>query len=109
MKVELTPDAAQWVEAELDAGLFPTAEDAVRYAVNYARVSQLRSELEAAEAEGGSFNSDEVRRFAHEHLDNVARTHGEPPISPVSQKIENIKRIDASIERHKKLLIKLAQ
>ncbi|MBF0606410.1 MAG: hypothetical protein SFH39_07510 [Candidatus Magnetobacterium sp. LHC-1] len=76
MKVELTPDAAQWVEGELAAGRFPTPEDAIRYAVNYARVSKLRAELEAAEAEGGSFTSEEVRRFAREHLDRVARTHG---------------------------------
>ena len=74
MKVELTPDAAQWVEAELAAGRFPTAEDAIRYAVNYAKMSELRAELEAAETEGGSYSSDEVRRFAREHLDRLART-----------------------------------
>ena len=68
MKVGLTPDAAQWVEAELDARHFPTAEDAVRYAINQAKISKLRAELEAAEAEGGSFTSEEVRRFAREHL-----------------------------------------
>ncbi|MBF0465968.1 MAG: hypothetical protein HQK88_12355 [Nitrospirae bacterium] len=75
MKVELTPDAAQWVEAELDAGHFPTAEDAVRYAINHAKISQLRAELEAAEAEGGSFTTEEVRRFARKHLDSIVRTH----------------------------------
>ena len=74
MKVELTPDAAQWVEAELAAGRFPTAEDAIRYAVNYAKMAELRAELEAAEAEGGKFTTDEVRRFAREHLDRVAQT-----------------------------------
>jgi Arc/MetJ-type ribon-helix-helix transcriptional regulator len=74
VKVELTPDAAQWVEAELAAGRFPTAEDAIRYAVNYARLSELRAELQTAEAEGGSFTTDEVRRFAREHLDRVAGT-----------------------------------
>jgi Arc/MetJ-type ribon-helix-helix transcriptional regulator len=74
VKVELTPDAAQWVEAELAAGRFPTAEDAIRYAVNYAKMAELRAELEAAEAEGGNFTSDEVRRFAREHLDRVGRT-----------------------------------
>ena len=73
MKVELTPDAAQWVEAELAAGRFPTAEDAIRYAVNFAKMSELRAELEAAENEGGAFNSDDVRRFARAHLDLVAR------------------------------------
>lgn len=74
MKVELTPDAAQWVEAELAAGRFPTAEDAVRYAVNYAKLAGLRGELEAAEREGGSFTTDEVRRYARAHLDRVAGT-----------------------------------
>jgi Arc/MetJ-type ribon-helix-helix transcriptional regulator len=69
MKVELSPDAAQWVETEIAAGRFTNAEDAIRYAVNYAKMSELRKELEAAEAEGGAFTSDEVRRYVREHLD----------------------------------------
>ena len=69
MKVELTPDAAIWVEAELAAGRFATAEDAVRFAINEAKTAILRAEIEAAEVEGGRFTSDEVRRFAREHLD----------------------------------------
>ncbi|MBF0555516.1 MAG: hypothetical protein HQK96_13330 [Nitrospirae bacterium] len=72
MKVELTPDAAHWVETELAAGNFPTAEDAVRYAINNAKIAKIRAELEAAEAEGGSFTSDEVRRFVREQLDRAA-------------------------------------
>ncbi len=76
MKVELTPDAAQWVAAEVAAGRFSTPEDAVRYAVNYARMSQLRDELEAAEAEGGAFGTDEVRRFARACLDRVGQKPG---------------------------------
>jgi Arc/MetJ-type ribon-helix-helix transcriptional regulator len=71
MKVELTPDAAQWVEAELAAGRFSTAEDAIRYAVNFAKLSELRAEIEAAEAEGGAFTTDEVRRHVREHLDRA--------------------------------------
>jgi Arc/MetJ-type ribon-helix-helix transcriptional regulator len=73
VKVELTPDAVQWVEAEVAAGRFPTAEDAIRYAVTYAKLSDLRAELLAAEAEGGAFSADDVRRFARAHLDRVAR------------------------------------
>jgi Arc/MetJ-type ribon-helix-helix transcriptional regulator len=73
VKVELTPDTAQWVEAELATGRFPTAEDAIRYAVNYAKMSDLRAELEAAEREGGAFSSGDVRRHARAHLDRVAR------------------------------------
>lgn len=71
MKVELTPDAAQWVEAALAAGRFATAEEAVRHAVNAAKLSELRSELDAAETEGGSFTTQEVRQFARERLDGA--------------------------------------
>jgi toxin ParE1/3/4 len=54
VKVEPTPDAAQWVEAELSAGRFAAAEEAVRYAIDRARQAELREMLDAAEAEGGS-------------------------------------------------------
>jgi hypothetical protein len=37
LKVELTPDAAQWVQAEIAAGTFPTPEDAVRHAIVQAK------------------------------------------------------------------------
>ncbi len=74
MKVELTPDAAQWVEAEVAAGRFPTPEDAIRFAVSYAKMAQLRGELEAAEAEGGAFSMDDVRRFARAYLDRTGQT-----------------------------------
>ena len=73
MKVELTPDAAQWVEAEVAAGRFLTPEDAIRYAVNFAKMSGLRAELQAAEAEGGAFDTDDVRRFARAYLDRATR------------------------------------
>jgi hypothetical protein len=74
MKAELTTDAAQWVEAEIAAGRFPTAEDAVRRAINQAKLIELRGELAAAEAEGGSFTTDAVRRYAREHLDSLKQT-----------------------------------
>lgn len=66
MKVELTPDIAQWVEAEVAAGRFPTPEDAVRRAVRELSLNTLRAELEAAEAEGGAFTTEEVRRYVRE-------------------------------------------
>ena len=69
MKVDLTPDAAEWVAAEVAAGRFATPEDAVRYAVNATKLATLRGELKAAEAEGGRFTSDEVRAFARQRLD----------------------------------------
>lgn len=74
MKVELTPDAAQWVEAEVAAGRFSTPEDAIRYAVNFAKMAELRSELDAAEVEGGAYSTDDVRRFAHAYLDHTRQT-----------------------------------
>jgi len=69
VKVQLTPDAAQWVEAEIAAGTFPTAEDAVRYAVSELRVNALRATLDAAVAEGGSHTTAEVRAHVREHLE----------------------------------------
>jgi hypothetical protein len=74
LKVELTPDTAQWVEAEVAAGTFPTPEDALRHAVQQAKVTALRNALNAAEAEGGNFTTDEVRRYAQDHLDKLDQT-----------------------------------
>jgi Arc/MetJ-type ribon-helix-helix transcriptional regulator len=74
VKVELTPDAAQWVQAEVAAGTFPTPEDAVRYAIQLAKVNALRNALDAAEAEDGTFTTDEVRRHARNDLDGLGQT-----------------------------------
>jgi Arc/MetJ-type ribon-helix-helix transcriptional regulator len=76
MKIELTPDAARWVEMEVASGRFRTAEDAVRYAINQVKIIELRAALEAAEAEGGEFTSDEVREYVFEHLDGIKQTSG---------------------------------
>jgi len=74
MKVELTPDAAQWVEAGLAAGRFANAEEAIRYAVDRVKLSELRAELTAAEAEGGAFESGEMKRFVRDRLAGEDRT-----------------------------------
>jgi Arc/MetJ-type ribon-helix-helix transcriptional regulator len=74
MKVELTPDAAQWVDAAVASGRFATAEDAVRYAINRAKRAELREMLEASEAEGGSYSTENVRRHVREHLDRLRQT-----------------------------------
>lgn len=74
MKIELTPDAAQWVEAALDSGRFATAEDAVRYAINYAKRAELREMLDASEADGGAFSCDEARQHVRAHLTSLAQT-----------------------------------
>ncbi len=74
VKVELTADAERWVEAELASGRFPTAEDAVRHAIDQAKLVELRAELQAAEEEGGSFTTDDVRHHVREHLEEIFPT-----------------------------------
>jgi Arc/MetJ-type ribon-helix-helix transcriptional regulator len=74
MKVELTSDTADWVRDVMATGRFSCAEDAIRYAVDRAKLSELRAELEAAEAEGGAFESNEVKRFALLRLDREKPT-----------------------------------
>ena len=72
MKVELTPDSALWVEAEIAAGTFPTPEDAVREALNALRANTLRAKLDAAVAEGGRHSGSDVLVYVREHLENRA-------------------------------------
>lgn len=74
MKVELTPDVAQWIEAEVAAGAYPTPEDAVRRAVNELRANTLRGTLDAAVAEGGGHTTEDVRRYVLEQLEKRAQT-----------------------------------
>jgi Arc/MetJ-type ribon-helix-helix transcriptional regulator len=71
MRIELTPDAAQWIEAEVAAGTFPTAEDAVRFAISQAKAAALRAKLDAAVAEGGENSADDVKDFVRQHLDKT--------------------------------------
>src|SRR5258707_2258538 len=68
LNVELTPDAAHWVEAEIAAGTFPTAEDPVRYAINQAKTIALRAKLDAAITEAGDNIADDVRYYVRQHL-----------------------------------------
>jgi Arc/MetJ-type ribon-helix-helix transcriptional regulator len=74
LKVELTPDAAHWIEAELAAGTFQTPEDAVRFAISQAKTRALRAKLDAAVAEGGDNSVDDMRTFVHRHLDRLSQT-----------------------------------
>ncbi len=55
--------------AEIAAGTFPTAEDAVRYALSELPVNALRATLDAAVAEGESNSTEEVRAHVREHLE----------------------------------------
>lgn len=63
MNIEITPDAAQWVQSVVASGRFITAEDAVRYAINRAKRAELREMLDATEAEGGAFSTEEASRL----------------------------------------------
>jgi hypothetical protein len=74
MKIELTPDAAQWVEAEVAAGTFLTPEDAVRHAVCEAKNNALRAKLDAARAEGGENSLEDVQLYVAERLDRVFKS-----------------------------------
>jgi putative addiction module CopG family antidote len=76
MKIELTPDAARWIEMQIASGRFRTAEDAVRYAINQVKIMELRAALAEAEAEGGEFTTDEVREYVFEHLDRLDQKSG---------------------------------
>lgn len=68
MKIELTPDSATWVKAELDAGHFATAEDAVRFAIEQAKLAALRATIEASLARGGSLTADDVMNSVRHRL-----------------------------------------
>lgn len=74
MKIELTPDAAQWVQAELDARRFATPEEAIRHAVREAKINELRATLDAALARGGGLSLEEVTERANAHLDRLNQT-----------------------------------
>ena len=74
MKIELTPDAELWVEAMIASGRFATAEEVVRFAIESAKRDELRSMLDASEAEGGSFTSEDAREHVRKHLDRAAPT-----------------------------------
>jgi Arc/MetJ-type ribon-helix-helix transcriptional regulator len=69
MKVELTQDAARWIEAEIAAGAFLNPEDAVAHAVSELRINALRSSLDAAVAEGGAYSTEDVLRFVRDQLE----------------------------------------
>ena len=69
MKIELHHDIAQWVEAEVASGAFPTPEEVVRHAITELRANELRATLDAAVAEGGSHTTSDPRRYVREQLE----------------------------------------
>ena len=68
VKVELSPDSATWIKDELAAGHFATAEEAVRHAIEQAKLSALRETIEASIARGGSNTGEEVMAHVRNHL-----------------------------------------
>lgn len=73
MKVELTSDAAKWVEAEIAAGHFATAEDAISHAINRAKLVGLREELAAAVADPRRYTIGEVKTHLAAKRDELAK------------------------------------
>ncbi|WP_237476833.1 ribbon-helix-helix domain-containing protein [Lichenibacterium dinghuense] len=74
MEIELTPDAARWVEAEVASGTYPSPEEAVRQAVDQLRLSALRAKIDAAIAGGGRNTSEEALHFVQKYLDSGGRS-----------------------------------
>lgn len=69
MRVDLTPDAESWVEAEIASGRSATPAEAVQKAVKAAKLTRLRADIGEAEAEGGAHTSEDVRVFVGTSLD----------------------------------------
>ena len=78
MKIDITPDAAQWVEAAVASGRFVTAEDAVRYAINRTKRAELSDMLKATEAEGGTFATADALEHVKGHLDRQQTSRRTP-------------------------------
>ncbi len=68
MNIELTSDAEAWVRRAIAEGRFASPEDAIRFAIDQAKLDELRQMLAASEEEGGEYSLDEVRAFVHEQL-----------------------------------------
>ncbi len=68
MNIELTSDAEAWVRLGIAEGRFASPEDAIRFAIDQAKLDELRQMLAASEEEGGEYTLDEVHAFVHEQL-----------------------------------------
>ena len=68
MNIELPSDAEAWVRRAIAEGRFASPEDAIRFAIDQAKLDELRQMLAASEEEGGEYTLDEVRAFVHEQL-----------------------------------------
>jgi Arc/MetJ-type ribon-helix-helix transcriptional regulator len=68
MNIELTSDVEAWVRRGIAEGRFASAEDAIRFAIDQAKLDELREMLTAAEEEGGEHALDELRAYVREQL-----------------------------------------
>ena len=68
MNIELPSDAEAWVRRAIAEGRIASPEDAIRIAIDQAKLDELRQMLAASEEEGGEYTLDEVRAFVHEQL-----------------------------------------
>jgi hypothetical protein len=68
MNITLTPDQEAWLRAEIAEGHFTTPEDAISYAINAAKLADLRETLNSSIARGGANSSDEVRRAVADRI-----------------------------------------
>jgi Arc/MetJ-type ribon-helix-helix transcriptional regulator len=68
MNIELPSIAAGWARRAVADGRFETVEDAIAYAVDQAKLADLRQKLALAEEQGGQHSADEARAFVRDHL-----------------------------------------
>lgn len=61
MQIDLTSDSEAWVNGKLAAGQFANAQDAVRHAINQAKLAELRAELAAAVSDPRRYSLDDVK------------------------------------------------
>jgi Arc/MetJ-type ribon-helix-helix transcriptional regulator len=61
VKIELSSHAEQWVQAEIAAGHFVNAGEAIDHAINKAKLTGLREELIHAAADPQRYTIDEVK------------------------------------------------
>ncbi len=71
MNIELTSDAEAWVQRGIAEGRFASPEDAILYAIDQAKLDELRRELIAADEEGGEYSPEEVQAYALSQLSGV--------------------------------------
>lgn len=73
LKVELTSAAAEWVQAEIAAGHFLNAEEAINHAINKVKLVILRDELATAVADPHRYSMDDAKAALAAERANLAK------------------------------------